>query len=60
MSEDSSDSVKRQRMTPAPDVTHVSDSMAQSAQAVSDEEQLENKDTYDSRHPNSPAIFSLL
>ncbi|MCJ1398950.1 hypothetical protein MMC11_002151 [Xylographa trunciseda] len=33
--EDSSDSVKRQRMTPVADITHVSDSVAQSAQAAS-------------------------
>ncbi|MCJ1434337.1 hypothetical protein MMC27_003704 [Xylographa pallens] len=35
VSEDSSDGVKRQRMTPVPDITHVSDSVAQSAQAAS-------------------------
>ncbi|MCJ1390188.1 hypothetical protein MMC18_003046 [Xylographa bjoerkii] len=35
VSEDSSDSVKRQRMTPVPDVTHISDSVAQSTEAAS-------------------------
>ncbi|MCJ1380751.1 hypothetical protein MMC17_003860 [Xylographa soralifera] len=35
VSEDSSDSVKRQRLTPVQDITHISDSVAQSAQAAS-------------------------
>ncbi|MCJ1286065.1 hypothetical protein MMC26_005407 [Xylographa opegraphella] len=35
VAEDSSESVKRQRMTPVPDITHVSDSIAQSTQEAS-------------------------
>ena len=47
-------------MTPVPDVTHVSDSVVQSAQAVGDPKGTESEDANDSRHPKSSAISDLL